>query len=142
MAMVMAIIIHVMASAAIFGRTSPRWIFFAWHWNFARAAAWALQAAASCWSDHVTAGRYSLWHLADRLMAPAATAYVAALSVSHCGVPFTAACAAPVFGVKEIGSAARRRLDKRAYVFWHSLWHILGGPVAAVVMWASRGEWR
>ena len=34
-AMVMAIIIHVMASAAIFGRTSPRWIFFAWHWNFA-----------------------------------------------------------------------------------------------------------
>ena len=34
-ALVMAVIIHVMASAAIFGRVSPRWIFFAWHWNFA-----------------------------------------------------------------------------------------------------------
>ena len=34
-ALVVAAIIHVMTSAAIFGRTSPRWIFVAWHWNFA-----------------------------------------------------------------------------------------------------------
>lgn len=84
------------------------------------------QATASVCSDYLFAGRDTLWHVADKLLAVCHAAFFVALSFLVLRPWEAPLLIAAPFACYFGGAAASRRRDGPAYARWHALWHLLG----------------
>ena len=101
-----------------------------WHW------AWVLQCVFSFFSDYVTSGVDSICHGIDRWYAPTMTLFVTSLAYL-CIHPTLLVLLAPPWMCIMMSKRARLSKNWDGYVFYHSLWHLVGSVLAAYVTYLA-----
>lgn len=121
---------------------------------YGRKFLWAAQAVACFWcvcfqkcgsyrpqlfrSDFIDTGKRAMSHAIDKVLATSMVAYVAWFAFTSRGVLFVVAMASPPLAAYVLGTRARRRGCFKSYTYYHSLWHLIGGLVAAYALLQKR----
>eukprot|EP00978_Attheya_sp_CCMP212_P029765 scaffold106900_cov50-Attheya_sp.AAC.2 len=103
-----------------------------------RFVLWLLQVVACFWSDYIDSGHFAYSHFYDKVLASTLTLYTIHSGLTSRGILFVMALAVPTFGCFGLSNAARKANDFNRYIFFHCLWHVLGGVVSVLVISGTR----
>uniref|UniRef100_A0A7S2I2Y7 Uncharacterized protein n=1 Tax=Helicotheca tamesis TaxID=374047 RepID=A0A7S2I2Y7_9STRA len=99
----------------------------------------AMTTVISFQSEYTYTGMTSVWHLADRITAPAT--FLSALNANYLvGGPIWTSTVVIPLSCFYLSNIARKTNNYESFVLWHSLWHFSATALLFLIFWSNNTD--